>query len=177
MTATTATPRLPRPGVWRWLSSGPRFTLRRRQLIPRPIADVFPFFEDPANLEVLTPRWLGFRIVDRPAEPLTRGSRIEYRLRLFGVQLRWHTVIERYDPGRGFVDVQERGPYREWVHCHEFSTVTTAAEGAPAVLMEDRVDYRLPFGRLGALAAPAIAVQLGVIFGYRLRAVRRRFAP
>ena len=156
---------------------GPRFALRRRQLIPRPVDDVLTFFQDPANLELLTPGWLGFRIVRLPVGPVARGSRIEYRLRLFGVPLRWDTVIERFDPGFGFVDIQERGPYREWVHCHEFSAVAAGAGSTSSVLMEDRVDYRLPFGRLGALAAPIIGVQLAVIFGYRGHEVRRRYGP
>ena len=168
-----------------------RFALRRQQLIPRPSHEVFPFFQDLSNLELLTPRWLGFRIVRRPVEPLAEGSRIEYRLRLFGVPLRWHTVIERFDPGWGFVDVQERGPYREWVHCHLFAAAPVSAGGTPpadsdptaaertvpGVLMEDRVDYRLPFGRLGLLAAPFVRLQLTAIFAHRGQEVRRRFRP
>lgn len=144
-------------------------TLRRTQLIPRPAAEVVPFFEEAGNLELITPPWLRFRITEPPVPPLRRGSLICYRLRLFGVPLRWRTRIERFHPGAGFVDKQLEGPYKEWIHTHSF-TPTDAG-----VLMEDRVDYALPFGAVGDLAAPLIAAQLWTIFTYRRRRVGRLF--
>ena len=144
-----------------------RRTLRRTQFLPGARADVFPFFEEAANLESITPPWLRFHVTEAPVPPLRRGSLIAYRLRLLGMPLRWRTRIERFDPGFGFVDVQIEGPYTEWVHVHSFS------DSVAGVLMEDRVDYRLPFGALGALAAPVIAAQLWSIFAYRRRRVRR----
>jgi len=119
-----------------------------------------------------------------PEPPLARGSRITYRLRLFGLPLKWHTEIVRIDPPWGFVDVQRRGPYAEWVHTHSFRPLPGADPGgrsteglleARAVLMEDRVDYRLPFGPLGLLAAPLVALQLIAIFGFRKRRVDELF--
>lgn len=141
----------------------------RRQLIPRSPAEVGPFFEDPYNLERITPRWLAFRIVEAPASDLTRGSRVRYRLWLWGMPVRWQTEITRFDPGWGFVDSQERGPYRSWVHTHTFMP----ADGG--VLMEDRVDYELPLGRVGAFAAPLVAAQVMAIFAHRRRRVEAIF--
>jgi ligand-binding SRPBCC domain-containing protein len=144
--------------------------VRRRQAIPGTPAEVFPFFEDPVNLERITPRWLRFRISEAPPPPLRRGSRLRYRLRLWGVPLEWVTLIDRFDPGRGFVDTQVRGPYLSWIHVHFFTPMADSA-GRPFVLMEDRVDYEIPLGRLGGLAAPVVAAQLDGIFRYRRRRV------
>lgn len=144
---------------------GVRARLIRHQLIPLPPADVAAYFEEPRNLEHLTPRWLGFRILEIPDGPLERGSRIRYRLRLFGVPLEWRTLIERSHPGRGFVDTQTAGPYRSWTHTHTFA----ARDGG--VLMEDRVDYELPFGPLGFMVAPLIKLQLAAIFAHRRKVV------
>jgi len=33
--------------------------LGREQLVPRPLEEVFAFFADAANLELITPPWLG----------------------------------------------------------------------------------------------------------------------
>jgi ligand-binding SRPBCC domain-containing protein len=146
-----------------------RFTFLRRQVIPAPIAAVADFFAEAGNLEEITPPWLAFRIVEGGGVQVDVGTRLIYRLYLFGIPLRWVTMIERFSPGLGFIDVQVEGPYRSWVHSHLFSPVT---EG---VVMDDRVDYELPFGRLGALAQPLIALQLAGIFRYRRRAIERRF--
>ncbi len=147
--------------------NGARGRLIRHQLIPMPLAEVAAYFQEPRNLQHLTPRWLGFRILELPKGPLVRGSRIRYRLSLFGVPMEWRTIIERSDPGWGFVDTQVGGPYRSWVHTHTFAR----REGG--VLMEDRVDYELPFGILGFLAAPLVRLQLAVIFRYRRERVER----
>lgn len=140
--------------------------LTQRQLISLPIAQVAAYFEDPRNLQHLTPGWLGFRIVELPDGPVIRGSRIRYRLRLFGIPLLWRTLIERSNPGRGFVDTQVSGPYRSWTHTHTYSLSESG------VVMEDRVDYELPFGPLGFLAAPFVRLQLAAIFRYRRRRVQ-----
>ncbi len=162
-----------------------RRRLYRSQLIPRRPEEVFPFFESAENLAKITPNWLGFQILSAPEPPLERGSRIIYRLRLFGLPLRWHTEIVRTDPPWGFVDVQRRGPYAEWVHTHSFRPLsggdpggrsTGALREARAVLMEDRVDYRLPLGLLGLLAAPLVALQLTAIFGFRKRRIEELFS-
>lgn len=158
----------PRSGVASRLAG--RSPIRQRQLVPRPVAEVFPFFESARNLEDITPRWLGFHIVEAPEARLAGGDRLEYRLRLFGIPVRWKTRILRLDPGRGFVDEQVKGPYGSWIHTHWFEP-----NKEDATLMEDRVDYRLPFGLLGRLAGFAVALQLRAIFSYRFRRVAELF--
>ena len=39
------------------------YELRTRVRLPRPRPEVFAFFADAANLEAITPPWLGFRVV------------------------------------------------------------------------------------------------------------------
>lgn len=146
------------------------FKLLRRQLIRAPLPEVVAFFAEAANLQHITPGWLGFRIAEGGGVPVGPGTRLVYRLRLFGLPLRWVTVIERFHPQVGFVDVQVEGPYRRWVHVHLFTPLPAG------VLMEDRVDYQLSFGPLGAVAQPLIALQLAAIFRHRYRVIEERFS-
>ena len=81
------------------------FHLERTQIVAAPIDEAWTFYADPGNLEAITPPWLGFRIDSAPAA-LERGAFLRYRLRLFGVPIRWTTVIARWHPPRSFVDVQ-----------------------------------------------------------------------
>jgi ligand-binding SRPBCC domain-containing protein len=100
------------------------------------------------------------------------GTRIDYRLRLYGVPLTWKTRITLWAPEREFIDEQIAGPYAEWVHHHLFWEVR-----ADLTLMEDRVRYRLPWPPWGEVAWPLVRAQLGRIFRYRRRRILQELLP
>lgn len=120
------------------------YVLERTQVVESALDEAFAFFSDARNLETITPPWLRFRIVEAPDE-LRQGARLRYRLRLFGIPIRWRTEIVSWDPPNGFVDVQRRGPFRLWEHTHELRAVPGGTE------ISDRIRYRLFFGPVGAL--------------------------
>jgi ligand-binding SRPBCC domain-containing protein len=135
------------------------FRLSAELRVPRPLAEVFPFYADAGNLEALTPPWLRFRIVTPGAIELSRGMRIEYRLRVHGVPVRWESEIVQWDPPHRFVDVQRRGPYRLWIHEHTF------VEEDGVTIVRDRVDYAMALGSL--VNRLFVARDLRRIFSYR----------
>ena len=144
--------------------------LEREQVVPRCLEEVFAFFADPGNLEALTPGFLHFRILTPPSTPMETGAVFEYRIRLFGVPLRWKSRIEAYDPPRSFTDVQLEGPYASWRHLHEFWPVP---EGA---LVRDTVRYALGRGPLGRLVHELfVRRSLGRIFDYRAKKLSELF--
>jgi len=103
--------------------------------ITRGDSEVFKFFASSQNLERLTQSFLRFSLRKVPAEPLRKGSTIDYQLRLHGVPVWWRTRIEEWCPPLGFTDVQVWGPFRRWHHRHEF-----VADG-PGTLIKDTVDF------------------------------------
>lgn len=147
--------------------------LEQETWIQASLDDVFPFFSRAANLALLTPTWTDFRILEHPTEETTKGSEIVYRLKLFGVPIRWRTRIARWSPGQGFVDTQLSGPYRLWWHEHEFESLDDGS-----VQMVDRVFYRVPFGPIGSIANKVMVEPLlRRIFAWRAEAIRLRFDP
>jgi ligand-binding SRPBCC domain-containing protein len=142
--------------------------LERSQRIERPLAEVFAFFSDATNLEAITPPFLRFRIVTPTPIEMREGAHIEYRLALWGLPLRWRTLISVWQPDARFVDEQIAGPYAYWHHLHEFR-----ADG-DATRMRDELSYALPFGPLGGVAHTLwVKRQLDTIFDYRALAIDR----
>jgi ligand-binding SRPBCC domain-containing protein len=146
------------------------YLLEREQWLPRPIDEVFAFFSRPENLQVLTPDWLDFRIVEAP-QNLAAGSLIRYRLHWHFLPIRWTTEITEWNPPHRFVDRELSGPYALWNHEHSFSP-----RQAGGTTMRDRVEYALPLGVLGRLAH-RLSVKRDVesIFNFREEAMRRLF--
>lgn len=138
----------------------------RTTTIAAPLARVFDFFAQPESLAKITPPATRFRIVAGPGRRLREGDRIEYALRVFGLPFRWASRIDGWRENGSFSDVQERGPYKSWRHTHTFREVAGGVE------VHDRVEYELPFGIAGRLAAGwLVRRELEKIFDYRGRAV------
>jgi ligand-binding SRPBCC domain-containing protein len=135
--------------------------------LPLPRDRVFTFFAEASNLQRITPPELGFELVTPlPIHP-GEGTCIEYRLQLFGIPFAWQSEIQRWHPPEAFVDIQLRGPYKQWVHTHRFREVPGAT------IIEDEVQYALPYWPVGDLAYPLVRLQLQRIFRYRQQAIRR----
>ena len=145
-------------------------TIERRQVVPGDLEAVFGFFEDPYNLERITPPWLGFSIREASDERVRLGTTIDYALRWHGLPMTWRSRIAEYEPGVLFADEMLRGPYRRWYHRHLFREVPDGVE------VTDIVEYEMPFGPLGRAAhAAMVRRQLEGIFDYRRTAIEEIF--
>ncbi len=142
------------------------YRLERQQWLPQVPEDVFAFFANVESLQRITPSWMGFRILTPSPIAMAPGARIDHRIRLAGIPLRWRTLVAEWNPPHGFVDLQEQGPYDLWEHTHLFAP---CGEGT---LMTDVVRYRLPFGILGrAVHGLSVKPALAEIFDYRYRKI------
>jgi ligand-binding SRPBCC domain-containing protein len=146
-------------------------SLKRQQLIRRPLEEVYAFFSRPENLAEITPVSLRFQLLTPQPVVMKDGAVIDYTIRPFGLPLRWTTLITEFTPPLRFVDLQLRGPYSYWHHTHSFQGTE---EGT---VMTDDVRYALPFGMLGqAVHALVVRRQLNHIFDVRESVLKRYFS-
>lgn len=132
------------------------------QWVARSPDEIFPFFTNEGNLEKLTPEFLSFKVMGKSTPYINSGTIIDYRLSLYGLPFYWKTEIKNWEPGRKFVDVQLKGPYKSWHHTHEFIPFLNGT------LLRDRVLYRLPLGTLGNLVAGLkVTSDVKKIFSFR----------
>jgi ligand-binding SRPBCC domain-containing protein len=145
------------------------YQLKTEIWLPRPRDEVFRFFADPKNLERLTPTWLSFKLSRKIPAAINKGSQLNYRLRIHGVPIRWQSLISDWEPPHRFVDRQTRGPYRLWVHEHNFT------EDRGGTLVGDKVEYSVPGGSL--VQKFIVAPDLERIFKYRHTVLQEIFNP
>src|SRR4051812_41082272 len=123
--------------------SGPHFILvsvifDRVTRLDAPRDVVFDFLAQPDNLARMSPPDVRMSIVKGPARRLREGDQIEYAFRVFGVPMRWHARITTWIENERFADLQERGPFKRWLHTH---TLRDAGGGATEML--DHIEYEL----------------------------------
>jgi ligand-binding SRPBCC domain-containing protein len=66
------------------------------------------------------------------------GTKVDHRLRLYDIPIRWCSEITEWDPPHKFTDIQIKVTYRFWQHKYFFS-----AEGNHTRMI-NRVEYAIP---------------------------------
>jgi ligand-binding SRPBCC domain-containing protein len=161
-----------------------RHTFQAEQWLPFPADHVFAFFANPENLPRLMPPWQKARIEEAAfAPPPPRptggrlypgivagaGTRMTLSFRPFPYSLLrvpWDAEITEFAWNGHFCDIQHRGPFAHWRHCHRLTPETR--NEIPGTLLRDEVEYELPGGPLGDLAAKSFApLQFRYLFNFR----------
>ncbi len=140
-------------------------------IIQRPINVVFDFFSKAENLQRITPPSLNFNIVTSQPIEMKKGTLIDYKLKIRGIPSKWKTLISDWDPPISFTDTQLKGPYKKWVHTHEFAKLSENS-----TRMIDTVVYEVPFGVLGSVVDYLIVRhEIANIFKYRNKTILKFF--
>jgi ligand-binding SRPBCC domain-containing protein len=158
-----------------------RFTTS--QWVPFPVEQVFAFFADPANLPRLMPGSLKTKVNATRLVPPTGntdlaissrwtaagvGSEIDISFRPFPFvpyRVRWTARIAEFVWNDHFCDEQLRGPFASFRHCHVIHA--EARQGVQGSLVDDEIEFRLPFGVLGQAAGLFVRLNLKTSFRQR----------
>jgi ligand-binding SRPBCC domain-containing protein len=142
----------------------PSERLQFQQSVPFPLDHVFAFFSNPLNLPRIMPTDSGTKIeqLNRVAPPDSRGAAADVAagvgstmvtsFRVFPVlplRARWIARITEFEWNYYFADVQEKGPFKNWRHRHQFLAETRS--GIAGTVVRDVIDYEVGFGFVGAM--------------------------
>ena len=147
-------------------------SIKTVQKIPISLDKAWDFFSNPANLQVITPDNMGFKVISKHhGDAMYAGQIIEYTVKpVLGIPLYWMTEITQVKDKQYFIDEQRYGPYSLWHHQHHFKAIEGGVE------MTDIVHYKIPLWVLGKLANSLfVKNQLKGIFDYRFKKVEEMF--
>ena len=137
-------------------------TFVKSVLIDAPARDVFGFHERDDAFALLSPSFPPAREISRTGGIQT-GAQVILQVGPF----RWIARHTAYEQDRLFVDEQVRGPFRSWVHRHEFEAVDGKTK------LTDRIEYQLPGGTVvNLLLGWLVNAGLANMFRHRHRVTR-----
>src|SRR5262245_48382207 len=121
--------------------------------MPASAADVYAWHARPAAFLRLLPPWERIDVFSQTGSFAEGKLAVAFRAPCFGpIRHTWKVEFSDFEPDRGFQYRQVRGPFSEWIHTHRF-----LADGDRSSTLENKVEYRLPFGAFGhAFAAGPI---------------------
>ena len=122
--------------------------IKRQQLINTDIDSLWNFISSPKNLEKITPKSMKFEITSENQDNIIfPGMIITYKISpLLNIPIQWITKITSVKKKKSFIDQQNRGPYKKWIHEHKLE------ETPQGIIMHDTIKYIPPFGIIGRIA-------------------------
>jgi ligand-binding SRPBCC domain-containing protein len=139
-----------------------------RSRIEAPAEEVYAWHALPDALQRLTPPGENVKVIERTGG-IERGARVVMQFGRWPFRRLWVAEHQDFEVGRYFSDIQVSGPFAYWKHTHTFEP-----DGPYACMLEDRVEYSLPFGSIGRwLGGPYARNKISKLFEYRHRVTAR----
>lgn len=117
----------------------------KKSPLPFSAEALFSWHTRPGAIQRLTPPWVHMEIEDA-SEGVAPDTRVYLKMGKKPFQTPWHARHTHFEPGRLFMDTQEKGPFHAWTHSHLFHPT-----GPDQSIMEDRIAYTLPLPPFGDL--------------------------
>lgn len=134
-------------------------------VVEAPLEKVSGFFRKGSNLKAITPPLLPITGFCAPYH-LSSGDHMTFTLWMGPLPVRWVARIEEYTP-TGFIDRQDEGPFKEWIHRHHFQPLDD-----DRVLVQDSLTFRFKGQPLSFI--PGLLMSLGLPLLFRYRAYRTK---
>lgn len=95
------------------------YQLHKKQNLPITMDKAWELLSNPKNLQLITPKYMGFKILSGADRSMYPGQIIQYIVTpVLRIPTKWVTEITHVVDGQYFVDEQRFGPYAMWHHKH-----------------------------------------------------------
>ncbi|MCP3900804.1 MAG: TIGR01777 family protein, partial [Desulfobacteraceae bacterium] len=118
-------------------------TYKKKTRINAPVDKVFAWHARDGAILRLTPPWAPLKMIARKGYGIDKGVKVTFRLSIFKIPMIWEAEHIEYKQNKLFKDRQVKGPFSKWEHTHIFES-----EDKNTSNMEDKVEFKLPFGFL-----------------------------
>lgn len=139
----------------------------KRTPIKTPVETLFAWHARDGAISRLTPPWAPLQMIYRQGDGIQKGVKVGFRLHIFKIPMIWEAEHIDYQENRLFKDRQVRGPFSKWEHTHRF-----LADGQDNSIMEDKLEFRLPFGFLSRPFYRFARKEFERMFAYRHRVLK-----
>ena len=132
--------------------------------IPATNKEAFDYHAREGALERLVPPWSILTVTSHEGD-IRDGAMSTFKVSFGLIGFKWTAVHFGYLQDRQFQDKMVKGPFQSWIHTHSF-----IPDEIGHCIMEDKIAYSLPFGKLGPiLLNNTIQNNLNQLFHYRHR--------
>jgi ligand-binding SRPBCC domain-containing protein len=118
-------------------------TYKKRTRINVSVNKAFEWHARDGAISRLTPPWAPLEIIERKGKGIDKGVRVTFKIHMFKVPMIWKAEHVEYKENELFKDCQIKGPFAKWEHTHQFET-----DDKNSSFMEDKLEFKLPFGFL-----------------------------
>ncbi|MBC2705810.1 TIGR01777 family oxidoreductase [Desulfobacula sp.] len=139
----------------------------KRTKINAPVEILFSWHAGKGAISRLTPPWAPLKMISRSGRGIQKGVKVAFRLSLFKIPMIWEAEHIAYQENKLFKDRQIKGPFAKWEHTHRF-----IADGNAGSIMEDKVEFKLPFGFLSRPFYGFAKKEFERMFNYRHRVLK-----
>lgn len=137
-----------------------RFT--KQSTVPFPAEKVFEWHARPGAIERLSPPWDPLEVLERLGG-IETGATVKMKMKAGNFSYNWFAKHTDYTEGRLFRDEQVRGPFKRWIHTHQFDPVSAGGSQ-----ISDTIEYEFPVNPIAApLFNQLIQKKLSRIFAFR----------
>ena len=139
----------------------------KRTKINVPVETLFSWHGRKGAIERLTPPWAPMEMISRNMDGIQKGVKVKFKIKFFNIPMIWESEHIEYKENRIFKDRQTKGPFAKWEHTHKF-----IPQDATSCIMEDHVEFKLPFGMLSRPLYGFAKKKFEKMFDYRHRVLK-----
>ena len=114
-----------------------QLTEEHKTKIKEPLNNVFDFYSNPKNINLLTP-WFA-KVSCTPEKKISKNEVFTIEINMFGIKNKVEILIKNYEENKLFTDLQIKGPFNYWEHNHIFKYENNET------IMYDVINYNSKF--------------------------------